>query len=232
MVFNTKDRGEYLKTCLKSIPNEEFEIQRVFESDFFSGVAVVKNNKLAGRLEDIKFLESVEPDSKEQFRKEAKILSAIQHENIPRVYDLLEKEDMLLFRSQHIEGYSLKEVLDASRERNENFPKNTASTIILKLMKALYYAHNEVSYNGEKKSLTHRDIKPSNIILSAKNHIRKEKIDNDFLGLVKENNVEPYLIDFGIAKFKGDAKDSSGTAAYLSPAQAGYESNEQDWRMM
>jgi len=37
MVFNTKDREEYLKTCLKSIPNEEFEIKEVFGYDSTSG---------------------------------------------------------------------------------------------------------------------------------------------------------------------------------------------------
>lgn len=229
LMISSISNKESLKIFLKSVSDQDFEVQKVFESDFFSGVAVVKNSKLAGRLEDIKFLESVELDLKEQFEKEAKILSAIQHENIPRVYDLLEKEDTIFFRSQHIEGYSLKEVLKAFKERNEHFPKNVASTIILKLMKALDYTHNEIYYNGEKRSITHRDIKPSNIILSVKNHVRSDKVDDKFLNLVKENKVEPYLIDFGIARFKEEAKDNSGTTTYLSPAQAGHES-KQDWR--
>lgn len=228
--MSSSNKKERLKNSLKSVSNQDFEVQKVFESDFFSGVAVVKNNKLAGRLEDVKFLESVEPNLKEQFRKEAKILSAIQHENIPRVYDLIEEGDKILFRSEHVEGYSLKEVLQAFRERDERFPKDTASTIILKLMKALHYAHNDIRYKGKKKSLTHRDIKPSNIILSAKNCLRKDRIDDNFLDLVRRNKVEPYLIDFGIARFKGDITDKSGTVAYLSPAQAGSEYGKQDWR--
>lgn len=105
-----------------------------------------------------------------------------------------------------------------------------ATSIILKLIGALAYIHKGVSYNNEKKTITHRDIKPSNIILSAKNWARKEKIDGDFLELVKQNKSEPYLIDFGIAKFKEDAKNDSGTLAYLSPAQAGCEYGRQDWR--
>jgi serine/threonine protein kinase len=224
-----KDKNR-IKTILLNIPKEKFELQKVLGHDYFNGVVVVKNNKLAGRIENIKFLESIEPNLREQFLKEGKVLSAIQHKNIPRIYDILEYEDFLIFRSEHVEGYSLMEVLEALKKRKKEFPKFVAASIILKLMNALYYTHNDVKYDGKKKSIIHCDIKPSNIILSAKDYRIKNGVDNEFLELVMQNKIEPYIIDFGIAKFKGEAKRREGTVNYLSPEQLTDNSSKIDWR--
>ncbi len=232
MVSTPNKKNEHTNAILGAIPNESFQVEKTFGYDYFSQVVVVRNNKLAGRYEDIKFLESVEPNTREQFVKEAKVLSAMHHNNIPKVYDFLEYNDTLLFRSEHIEGYSLKEILEALKDRNEEFPRYAAASIILKLMNALYYAHNEVMFDKKKTCIIHCDIKPSNIILSSKNYRRKNKPDGKFINLIKQNKVEPYLIDFGIAKLKGDAKNEDGTLEYLSPMQAGFADNSSNlnWR--
>jgi len=226
----------HVKEILNNIPKENFQLVKTFSNGvsnsnisraFSNGVAVVKNNKLAGRLEDVKLLESLEPESRKQFLKEGKILSAINHKNIPQVYDILEYEDWLLFRYEHVEGYSLKEVLDYFKKKKEVFPKYIATSIILKIMNALYYAHNNVRYDGQKKSIIHCDIKPSNIILCAKDYSRKGSLDEKFIRLLKQNKVEPFLIDFGIAKFRGKA-NIDGTTNYLSFAQV--SRRKLDWR--
>jgi len=236
---NSHSYNIHVKEILSNIPKEDFKLVKTFNNGlyasrayfvFSNGVAVVKNHKLAGRLEDIKLLESLEPESRKQFLREGKILSAMNHKNIPQVYDILEYEDRLLFRYEHVEGYSLREILDYFKKKKGIFPKHVATSITLKILNALYYAHNEVKYDGQKKSVIHCDIKPSNIILCAKGHTRKGNtgnIDEKFISLLKQNKVEPFLIDFGIAKFRGKA-NIDGTTNYLSPAQVG--KRKLDWR--
>jgi serine/threonine protein kinase len=227
---NSKDT-DYIKSILAGFPKEKLQIEKILSHTYFNGVAVVRNNKLAGRMENIKFLRSVEPNLRERFLKEGKVLSALEHKNIPRIYDILEHEDFLIFRSENVEGYSLREVLDFLKEKKKDFPRYSAASIILKLMNALYYTHNEVRYEKKKKSIIHCDIKPSNIILSSKNYKRKNKIDDEFIHLLEQNKVEPYLIDFGIARFKDEAKIDEGTLNYLSPAQASVDDTSKlDWR--
>lgn len=233
---NSNNNNVHVKKILNNIPKENFQLVKVFNNGlynshasyvFSNGVAVVKNNKLAGRLEDIKFLESLEPESRKQFLREGKILSAMHHKNIPQVYDILEYEDLLLFRYEHVDGYSLKEVLDYFKKKKMAFPEYVATSIISKILNTLYYAHNKVKYDCQKKSIIHCDIKPSNIILCVKDYNRKGNLDEKFITLLMQNKVEPFLIDFGIAKFRGKA-NIDGTTNYLSPAQI--SKHKLDWR--
>ncbi len=211
------------------LEKNNFEILDIFESDPFSGVAVARNRKLAGRLEDIKFLESVEPIQRKTFIQQGKILSAIHHPNIPAIYDMLESKDALIFRQEHIEGYSLREIIDALNGRNARLPNEIATSIIINLLKALHYTHNDVSYDGKKVRVIHCDIKPSNIILSVKGIKRKKNIDAEFLDLIIQGNGKPYLIDFGISMFQGKTNQGiNGTLNYLSRVQI--NGNKIDWR--
>ncbi|WP_372369540.1 WD40 repeat domain-containing serine/threonine-protein kinase [Candidatus Uabimicrobium sp. HlEnr_7] len=82
--------------------------------------------------------------------------------------------------------------------RSKNLTSRRAAIIIAKCANALTYAHG--------KGIIHRDIKPSNIMM--------------------EENNEPKIMDFGLAKdMKSDSKisksgDVIGTPAYMSPEQA------------
>ena len=227
MLPKSSERDSYYKEILNSIPRENLVLQSIFGSNLFAGVAVVKNEKLAGRLEDVKFLDSFEPTLRDQFLKEGKILSAINHPNIPKVYDIFEHEDLILFRSEHIEGFTLREIIDGFSQRKESFPENAARLILKKLLSALDYAHNKVHYHGETKSLIHCDIKPENILLKV-NGISRGDVDDTVLDSIRRCKIEPYLIDFGIARFKEEFSDSSGTLQYLSPDQINEKSL--DWR--
>lgn len=224
-----KRSDKQIQAIFDSIDYDNYEILNIFESGSFSGVAVVKNRKLAGRPEDIKFLESVEPFQTKSFIQQGKILSAIHHPNIPAIYDILESEDVLLFRQEHIEGYSLREMIEALNTRNKRLPKNIATLIILDLMKALHYTHNDVRYNGKKVQIIHCDIKPSNIILFIKGLKRKKCIDDEFLDHIIQGKGKPYLIDFGISMFQGQTSQGiNGTVNYMSKAQV--SENKIDWR--
>ncbi|MGV8162479.1 MAG: protein kinase domain-containing protein [Candidatus Nanoarchaeia archaeon] len=222
---------KYIKLLLENMPGEKLSFEKFYSQGLFNSVAVIRNNKLGGRLENIKFLGSVEPEMRTRFIKEGKVLSVIQHRNIPKVYDILEKDEFIIIRSENIEGYSLAEVLEFMRENKLKFNKGAAVSIVHKLMAALYYLHNEVRYERRRRSIIHCDIKPSNILLSAKGYKRKGKVTIEFINLISEGRVEPYLIDFGISKFRDKVNESEGTLHYLSPAQVEGEcSRILDWR--
>jgi tRNA A-37 threonylcarbamoyl transferase component Bud32 len=227
--MNLKNNETYIKNILSKFYDQDFELIKIIDNKYSCGTILVKNNKLGGRYENIKFLESFEENTVKKFRKEVNILSIINHPNIPKVYDFLTYKDIILFRSEHVEGYTLEETICMFKNKGRSIPVNTATIIIEKITKALYHVHNEMKYNNKKTSIYHCDIKPSNIILKSKNQDYKRQSKEQFIKDVEENRIEPYLIDFGISRLKGDRENkSNGTLHYLSPWQV--NNNKIDWR--
>src|SRR5215813_5561549 len=131
-----------------------------------------------------------------RFEREAKVLASLNHPNIAHIYGVVERALVL----ELVEGETLPCPL----------PLETAVTYAKQIAEALEYAH--------ERGVIHRDLKPTNIKVTAD-------------GVVK-------LLDFGLAKTIEDPSSRTedfansptltadvgvilGTAAYMSPEQAG-----------
>jgi serine/threonine protein kinase/Tol biopolymer transport system component len=155
-----------------------------------------------GRNVAIKVLPAVfadDADRMTRFQREAEVLASLNHPNIAAIYGVAESEDARGLVMELVDGETLPVGL----------PLDIALRYAKQMAEALEYAH--------ERGIVHRDLKPANVKVTAE-------------GAVK-------LLDFGLAKAVEDPGPARGdptltlgatrvgvilgTAAYMSPEQAG-----------
>ncbi len=88
-----------------------------------------------------------------RFRREARILAALDHPQIARIYDLVEENGTQALALELVEGETL-----AQRIERKAVPLKEAVAIALQLAQALEAAH--------EAGVVHRDLKPSNVMIT------------------------------------------------------------------
>jgi serine/threonine protein kinase len=171
-----------------------------------------------------------DPDEQKRFLREARVTAMLQHPNTIPIYELSRNNrGHYFFTMKLVEGYTLREVLDTSKEEGtlpvDGYGFHRMVTILIQVANALDYAHTH--------GVVHRDIKPANILMGPFGEV--------------------LLLDWGLAKvwgesgelepepdpeqpFKVDGDPSltargrlQGTALYMSPEQVA-ESRDLDHR--
>lgn len=144
-----------------------------------------------------------DPEIRSRFLDEARLQAQILHPNVVRVTDIVAEQGLAGFVMDFVPG----EPLDAwIRSQIEPPDGALVRAIALPLLGALEAAH--------ACGVVHRDIKPANVILSKG----------------PSGAPVPHLVDFGIAKIRGEATAGAskrstvagsriGTYAYMSPEQ-------------
>jgi serine/threonine protein kinase len=94
------------------------------------------------------------------FRKEARTIAKFNHENIVKVYDFEERFQTLFIMMEHLEGMSLRTLLN----RLVKLPPLRVVDYLLQICAGLQYAH--------AKSVVHQDIKPGNIFILPNEKIK------------------------------------------------------------
>jgi serine/threonine protein kinase len=99
-------------------------------------------------------------ETAERFRREAKALASVLHQNVAHVYDFVEtpRESYLLM--EYIEGIDLSQAI----EKVGHLPAEVAAAVTLGLAKGLSYIHAH--------SMIHRDVKPSNVRLTTRGEVK------------------------------------------------------------
>jgi len=132
---------------------------------------------------------------RKRFENEAKIMADLEHPNIVKILDYIEKDNLLAIVMELLQGQTLTDYI----KRKGALNKSEINKIFLQVLDAFHLAH--------RKGIIHRDIKPSNIYLETH----------------RNNNVK--ILDFGIAKLlSSDLSMTStgtqmGSPLYMSPEQ-------------
>jgi serine/threonine-protein kinase len=137
---------------------------------------------------------------------EARLAGLLLHPNIVPVHEFGEVGGEHYLAMELVDGFDLNAVLRRCQETGRRLPPGLVCYIISELAQALQYAHTLTDATDRPLEIVHRDISPSNIMLTRH-------------GVVK-------LLDFGIAKAAGHARDEitntatvKGKFSYMSPEQ-------------
>ncbi|MCP3141761.1 protein kinase [Pyxidicoccus sp. QH1ED-7-1] len=134
----------------------------------------------------------------ERFKREARLLSAVEHPAVVHIVDFGESGDHACLVMEFVEGESLYDVLTPGP-----MPPGRALPLLQQLAEGLAAIHD--------KGIIHRDLKPENVFISP-----------------GARGEQARLLDFGIARLVEPDANSSvsqvgvvlGTPEYLSPEQA------------
>lgn len=180
-----------------SIIENKYEILRLIGQGGMSKVYLAMDLRLNkqwaikeinDRIEDKDFLLS-------GLAEEVKLLKKLDHPALPRIIEVIEKEDLLYVVMDYVEGESLSKIIDHFGPQ----PQQLVIEWAKQLCGVLYYLHTRTP------AIIYRDMKPDNIMLKPDGNLK--------------------LIDFGIAreyKEKHNADTISlGTKGYAAPEQFG-----------
>ncbi|WP_341526500.1 serine/threonine-protein kinase [Nostoc sp. UHCC 0302] len=118
--------------------------------------------------------------SRNLFKREAKILHQLQHPQIPRFLACFEGDGRLFLVQEYVDGKTYSALLGELQRQGRNFVEAEVIQWLKKLLPVLEYVHQH--------NIIHRDISPDNIMLP-------------------EGTDLPVLIDFGVGKQIADLKD-------------------------
>ena len=135
-----------------------------------------------------------DPEFSARFRREGKIVAALQHPHIVTLFDVGETDGIQYLAMDFIDGRSVYAVI---RERDA-LPGETVAIIIRAVASALDYAHS--------RGAIHRDIKPQNILIDTNGRI----LLTDFGISVSSDDESGRLTRTGLFM---------GTPEYMSPEQ-------------
>ncbi|MFA6308956.1 MAG: serine/threonine-protein kinase [Clostridia bacterium] len=171
-----------------------YKIVKILGKGGMSVVYLAENIK-SGSIWAIKEIFKI-PEAKIDIRSEFNILEKLNHQALPRIFDIFEDEESFYIIEDYIDGLTL----EAELKSIGNFEEEKVVQFAIELCDVLAYLHKI-----KPNPVIYRDMKPSNIILTGEGRIK--------------------LIDFGIAReYKNESSNDTvyiGTKGYAAPEQYG-----------
>ena len=183
--------------------HQRYEVVSQVGQGGFSVVYAAKDTKHKNKKVAIKQinLRSLKPsqviDATDTYNREVRLLSTLEHANLPHIHDHFTDPDHWYLVMDFIEGETLEDSVLKAKEGY--LPVKEVLTIGIQLCTVLNYLHKQIP------PVIFRDVKPSNIMRTPQGRL--------------------YLIDFGIARHfsPGQHKDTGplGSPGYAAPEQYG-----------
>jgi tRNA A-37 threonylcarbamoyl transferase component Bud32 len=130
-----------------------------------------------------------------RFKQEARAMASLDHENIVKVYDISQDDEVPFIVAECVNGRDVGGML--KQATGGRLEEGEVREISAQLLRALSYAH--------RRGVIHSDIKPSNILTTEEGRVK--------------------VADFGIARIveseesAGEPGEIIGSARYMSPEQ-------------
>lgn len=195
-----------IKSKLRLLPegtvlNGRYEIVRKIGGGGMGAVYLAKDRNLGGAFRAVKeMIQSYIEEEKQEkaisdFKREAFILSSLEHPSIPTIYDYFhdEKEGRFYLVMKYISGGDLAARLRSSPEGR--IEEKIVTQWAIQIADVLDYLHNH------QPPIIYRDLKPSNIMIDS-------------------NTERVMLVDFGIARWvrkEEKGVTAVGTMGYAPP---------------
>jgi Tol biopolymer transport system component len=150
---------------------------------------------------------TADPDRRDRFEREARVLASLSHPHIGGIYGLEEAGGVTALVLEFVEGETL-----AMRLRRGTLPMAEALSVARQIAGALDAAH--------QRQIVHRDLKPANIVLQrATSSAGTPSVKVLDFGLATTVN-DGVNVEERSTELRTEAGRILGTPAYMSPEQA------------
>lgn len=189
----------------RALLHDQYQLGACLGSGGFSAVYYARDLLAGGREVAIKriTLQGLNPkvviEATETFNREVRMISALNHAQVPRLYDHFSDQDHWYLILEYIDGQTLETFLAVRKQQGKPLQREEILAMTLQLCPVLEYLHSC------QPPVIFRDLKPSNIM--------------------RRPDGSLCLIDFGIARYyqPGQAQDTQrlGSPGYAAPEQYG-----------
>lgn len=143
------------------------------------------------------------PSQLRMFQDEGRLLSALNHPNIPQVYEVGFEGGYWFIAMELVEGYTLADAWQLGIRNQLPIPLPVSLGVVMQTCEALHHAHERTDRARRPLRIVHRDVNPQNLMVTRD-------------GVAK-------LMDFGVA-LTAARKDTEagavrGTFSYMAPEQ-------------
>ena len=169
------------------------------------GVVYLAEDTVLGRQVALKILPAEmaqSPERLERFRREARVIAALNHPNIVTIYSVEEADGVHFLTMELVEGRQLGALIEPG-----GLPLARQLAVARSLAAALSAAHDS--------GIVHRDLKPANVMVTKEGRV---KVLDFGLAKVTEVTASDAPADEQ-TEFLTDPGQVMGTAPYMSPEQ-------------
>ncbi|XP_038691840.1 probable LRR receptor-like serine/threonine-protein kinase At1g53430 isoform X2 [Tripterygium wilfordii] len=199
--------GYFSLRQLKAATNNFGAANKIGEGGFGP---VYKGTLSDGAVIAVKQLSSRSKQGNREFVNEIGMISALQHQNLVRLYGCCIEGNQLLLVYEYLENNSLARALFGPEDQRLNLNWETRKKISMGIARGLFYLHEE-----SRLKIVHRDIKATNVLL--------------------DKDLTAKISDFGLAKLDEEENTHistriAGTIGYMAPeyAMRGYLTDKAD----